>query len=880
MTGAQRFGASGGLAVEKSELQTGVAGGLGWASGDFGMGGDDASAKRRRLNFWSEESLWMDGGQRRRLQKAKGKDGGKEEEDGTDEQDVETNSTIPSPPPPPDRQRDELKTLRSKLTTFYIVVGLIGGGVLFGTLYYKYRANRRYYKELGLLEFQRRALYKHTKKKKGKDGVYRQDIPKAATFRSMPGSLVFPGLLCLGINFFLNGLIEPCITLVSFPADLDTCGSECMVPAVTVLTLLALYLLTTFAMLLHFHRSGYREETWEDAEEPEDPNDVEDPLYRFISKVRVRFCVPERKFNIMDRPRGEFVRPEDDEVEPARTERLLRYPLSLFRSRPADALDALKLAWFQRANGSGFVGVSYDLIAVLAGLAVAGLNGAGKNIEPGSQYANAQVLAVFSVQMGTSLYVSVVKPSADRIDNWLTCAQFFVEGSQTGVLLLGAFLAADGDLEGSTTCQTAGFWFGLFALFIPILEKVYDAVINQISACCRGEFDPVGFFYAFVALLLAIPGTVMAMLGMAGSDELDTLIGSVDEGLGVLETAMEDGILDNAADVASDLFWMRSSQRHNKAANTLQATWRGVQGRKMLEVTKGAQCQQVLQRSREELVRRRQARSQVRAAVMVQRTCRASKARAKLENSGGPEYAAFVKQQRAKLLERRAMVAIDREKRSKQRESVLAEKSARAHDLTLREASTMRPGFDWLETLIDEDEEAEEAEDEKERVKRLEADEKQQEEERKAKEAVPPGVVRARLARTLSIPRARLSRTFSMGRRIRVATQALPEGLPEAPPSELPELPSPRRWPAPPPSGLPDFASQLANPGLQFGSLDRLPPITPLINAPLGQPSGTASPLYRDRLTRARQQSLESARAAPNHGRKQEKPWRNYNLST
>ena len=49
MFGAQRFGASEGLQIEKSALQDGVAGGLGWASGDFGLiGGGEGS--RRRLD--------------------------------------------------------------------------------------------------------------------------------------------------------------------------------------------------------------------------------------------------------------------------------------------------------------------------------------------------------------------------------------------------------------------------------------------------------------------------------------------------------------------------------------------------------------------------------------------------------------------------------------------------------------------------------------------------------------------------------------------------------------------------------------------------------------------------------------------------------------
>ena len=60
--GAQRFGASSGLAVEKSELQTGVAGGMGWASGDFGIGAEDSPQGRR---LWGTPMSWWRCGRRR-----------------------------------------------------------------------------------------------------------------------------------------------------------------------------------------------------------------------------------------------------------------------------------------------------------------------------------------------------------------------------------------------------------------------------------------------------------------------------------------------------------------------------------------------------------------------------------------------------------------------------------------------------------------------------------------------------------------------------------------------------------------------------------------------------------------------------------------------
>jgi hypothetical protein len=60
--GVQRFSASSGLAANQSELQIGVAGGMGWASGSFGAfggggGGGGGGGSRRRLSIWLARRL-------------------------------------------------------------------------------------------------------------------------------------------------------------------------------------------------------------------------------------------------------------------------------------------------------------------------------------------------------------------------------------------------------------------------------------------------------------------------------------------------------------------------------------------------------------------------------------------------------------------------------------------------------------------------------------------------------------------------------------------------------------------------------------------------------------------------------------------------------
>ena len=474
--GAQRFSVSSGLAVEKDPLQTGVATSMGWITGDFGSSPSEDS-ERRRLSG-------------RRLQsKSKGK--GDTSEDAL-ESESSTEDGL-------NEQEEEMAALLRTLRTFGILMSVLVVIMLCGLLIWKYRKNRNCalialdlvdcvtpigcsctclslkrfllacltrlarlamaidadYKEQGLSELQRRALYKDDKDKerrKNKDGTYHLVVPKRAKFVGLPGIFVFPGVLFLGVNLFLTGFFESAVYLVSVPASDDQCGTRCMAWAVPVLSLSVLYVCLVFAMLLHFHKSRHSAATWQTAEEPETPEGVVDPLYRLISKIRTRICRKRLSFNVMDRARGEFCRPADDEEEPQRTERLLRRPLSLFRSRPADSLDALKLAWFGRANGSHFVGISYELVALAASLAIGGLNGFGSHIEFGSRVATLQVAAVLTIQYATALYAAVGKPSADRIDNLLTVFQFFVEGTQTLVLLLGG--------------QREGYLLGMIAMCV------------------------------------------------------------------------------------------------------------------------------------------------------------------------------------------------------------------------------------------------------------------------------------------------------------------------------------------------------------------------------------------------------------------------------
>jgi hypothetical protein len=138
---------------------------------------------------------------------------------------------------------------------------------------------------------------------------------------------------------------------------------------------------------------------------------------------------------LLDRARGEFMRPWDQLDEPARTERLLANPFVFFKPNVADSIDSMKLVMLNRASGYSFRGVTYDFLAISIQLVIAGLNGIGPSLAKGSDGASNQLATVCSVQWATAAWIICVQPSLDRVDALVMSIQFSLEGLVTFVLL-------------------------------------------------------------------------------------------------------------------------------------------------------------------------------------------------------------------------------------------------------------------------------------------------------------------------------------------------------------------------------------------------------------------------------------------------------------
>ena len=360
-------------------------------------------------------------------------------------------------------------------------------------------------------------------------------------FRALPGFLVPPGAVILVANFFMTGVTEGATGVAMEGGD---CGFACIWPAIIALALLAAYLVFGLAMILNFY---YRlDSLWEPEDPPDDPDEVEDPLYRWISKVRKhvsnRFAWTRHVFGdyvVMTRDRGEFVRRQEDMMEPDRTERLLLNPFNMFPDRPSDAYDGLKINWLHRASGDQLGHIMFNYAAYLTQLLIAAFAGIGPYLTPRSLAARAQIVTTMGLQFGFALWAKFGGAASDRVDGNICACQFFMEGLQTA-LLLAADLHEPGN-SAQLKLQEQAFLVALVALFLPIFEKGYDAFIVQISTCLRkkkGEkFSFSQAAFAMAAFLLQLPSLILSFMGI--SAELDSL-GQVDEGLEAGETGVDD----------------------------------------------------------------------------------------------------------------------------------------------------------------------------------------------------------------------------------------------------------------------------------------------------------------------------------------------------
>jgi len=209
---------------------------------------------------------------------------------------------------------------------------------------------------------------------------------------------------------------------------------------------------------------------------------------------------------------GKWAKPQADVVEPARTERLLAAPFTIFWSHGADYLDAYALCLLPKTSGDLFIGLCFQWLTMLVQVTLGIVSGLGPYITKGTVAATAQVVSVASVKLLWAASLTVYRPCACGLTNAVVAAQCLSEGTAT-ILLLLAPRATEGI---QTLIQTLCFLLLLIPVFIPIFQKIYDGFIaHLVTACCRKKkVSRETLIQEMVKWLLALPALISKFSGV------------------------------------------------------------------------------------------------------------------------------------------------------------------------------------------------------------------------------------------------------------------------------------------------------------------------------------------------------------------------------
>ena len=199
---------------------------------------------------------------------------------------------------------------------------------------------------------------------------------------------------------------------------------------------------------------------------------------------------------------GHWAKPHADTVEPARTERILARPFTLFWRCGADCQDAMSFHILPNTSGNRFLGVTFQWFFLFIQVLLGAISGVGPYLASDSAAAINQVLSFAGVTFLWAAVLLIFQPCACRLTNALIVSQCLSEGAASVVLLLAAsdgFALRVFDRQSSgvghpdvVLMQRVGFIMLLLPTFIPIAQSVYDGVLVLFTFCARGVDDVSG----------------------------------------------------------------------------------------------------------------------------------------------------------------------------------------------------------------------------------------------------------------------------------------------------------------------------------------------------------------------------------------------------
>ena len=194
---------------------------------------------------------------------------------------------------------------------------------------------------------------------------------------------------------------------------------------------------------------------------------------------------------------------------------------------------------------------------------IAAICSLGQGLHVGGNAAKVQMVVVASLQAVVGSYMLWRLPSADRLMSWLVGVQFLMEGAVTITLLASSFHSDADEAEG---LQRIAFVLSVVALLAPVLQRLYDAVIVQISKLVRADgFTVTGAVFAMIGFVVFLPTVLSRAFGVDTNDSslqptLKLVEGAGDDVNKLATKTANEGVVTQieagVGEIASNLWWV------------------------------------------------------------------------------------------------------------------------------------------------------------------------------------------------------------------------------------------------------------------------------------------------------------------------------------
>ena len=187
--------------------------------------------------------------------------------------------------------------------------------------------------------------------------------------------------------------------------------------------------------------------------------------------------------------------------------------MSLWKSNGTDSLEAYQFAYFPLGGGTHCASIFCNHFVLTCQMTMGILSGLGKAGVLVGAAAKAQVQIITGIQFSIFLYIWVLFPAHDRVDNLMFACQFALEGTMT------AILSNQGEGDFAATAQASALGLSLLALAVPLLRRFYDGVIVPVIQMRRkGPMNRKAAMLQFTIFLLQLQGTILKLVGIQSNE--------------------------------------------------------------------------------------------------------------------------------------------------------------------------------------------------------------------------------------------------------------------------------------------------------------------------------------------------------------------------